>query len=80
MSYPTEGPSADEADRRITYCFKWNTRRKRPGVPLSEAEARARDAAGDEFTAVLPTPAGSSYPVLVTIVLEEQFPRGDVSR
>lgn len=73
MSSPIEDVSADEAAPQITYCLKWNIRRKRPGITLSEAEALARDAAGDEYTAVIPQPAGKGYPVLVTPVWKNDF-------
>ena len=72
MSFPNEGRPAGEATSQVTYCFKWNARRNRPGVPLSEAEAQARDAAGDEYTAVLPQP-GSSHPVLVSVVWKNDY-------
>jgi hypothetical protein len=52
----------------ISYTFRWNSRRNRPGNPLSEEEARARDAAGEEYTAVLPPRPGTNFPVLVTPV------------
>jgi hypothetical protein len=73
MSSPTDGVSAGEAAPQITYCFKWNVRRKRPGVTLSEAEARARHAKGDEYTAVIAPPAGNGYPILVTPVWKNDF-------
>ncbi|ONI88844.1 hypothetical protein ALI22I_17925 [Saccharothrix sp. ALI-22-I] len=50
------------------YSFRWNHRRNRPGTELSEEEARARDAAGEEYTAVLPPRPGTRSPVLVTPV------------
>lgn len=46
----------------IEYRIRWN----QPGTPLSEAQARARDAAGEEYTAVLPARPGTHGPVLVT--------------
>ncbi|TDD62651.1 hypothetical protein E1263_02740 [Kribbella antibiotica] len=52
----------------IEYCFKWNYADGRPGVPLTVDEARDRDLAGTEFTAILPARLGSTSPVLVTPV------------
>lgn len=52
----------------VEYCFKWNYADGGPGVPLTEDEARAKDAAGAEYTAVMPPRAGSRSPVLVTPV------------
>jgi hypothetical protein len=72
MSFPSEGRPAGEATSQVTYCFKWNSRRNRAGVPLSEAEAREQDAGGDEYTAVVPQ-AGSAHPVLVTVVWKNNF-------
>lgn len=50
------------------YCFKWNYADNEPGVPLTEAEARAKHDAGEEFTAVMPPQRGTRSPVLVTPV------------
>jgi hypothetical protein len=50
------------------YTFRWNYRRSRPGNPLSEDEARTKDAAGEEYTAVLPPRPTTISPVLVTPV------------
>ena len=52
----------------VQYTYRWNQRRNKPGNPLSEEEARARDAAGEEYTAVTPPRPGTSSPVLVTPV------------
>jgi hypothetical protein len=56
----------------VTYCFKWNFRKNRAGELLTEEEARARDASGEEYTAVVPTQEGSP-PTLVTIVWKNDF-------
>jgi hypothetical protein len=53
----------------IEYCHSWNSRRNRVGVPLTEEEARARNAAGEQFIAAL-RPKGSRQPVLVTVAGE----------
>ncbi|SDU33175.1 hypothetical protein [Jiangella alkaliphila] len=37
-------------------------------MPLTEEEARVRDGAGEEYTAVLPPRTGTTFPVLVTPV------------
>jgi hypothetical protein len=50
----------------IEYCHSWNSRRNRVGVALTEGEARARNASGEEFIAVLRS-AGGGQPVLVTV-------------
>lgn len=50
----------------IEYCHSWNSRRNRVGVPLSEADARARNATGEQFIAVVREKAGSQ-PALVTV-------------
>jgi hypothetical protein len=55
-------------DRVISYTFRWNSRRNKPGNPLTTEEARARDAAGEEYTAILPPRPNTNYPVLVTPV------------
>jgi hypothetical protein len=55
----------------VTYCSSWNWRRHRPGIPLTEAEARARDAAGEDYIAVVPPSGvgpGGRHPVLVSVV------------
>lgn len=49
----------------IEYCHSWNARRNEVGVPLSEAEARVRDAEGEPFIAVLRRP--DFRPVLVEV-------------
>lgn len=55
----------------IVYCHSWNFRRRRVGIPLTEAEARARDAAGEAFMAVVPAPT-DPYPVLVDVVRQNR--------
>jgi hypothetical protein len=50
----------------VDYCFKWNYADGIPGVPLTEDQARAKDGAGEEYTAVMPPRAGMESPVLVT--------------
>jgi hypothetical protein len=50
----------------VEYCQTWNWRQHRPGVSLSEADARALDAQGEQFIAVL-RPVGERQPVLVTV-------------
>jgi hypothetical protein len=56
----------------VTYCYRWNSRRASPGTPISEEEARERDATGEEYTAIVPRP-GHPYPVLVTVVWKNSF-------
>jgi hypothetical protein len=56
------------ATQVLDYTYKWNYRRNRPGQVLSEEEARLKDAAGDEYTAVMPPRPGTTRPVLVTPV------------
>ena len=46
----------------IEYSFRWYYRRNRPGMPLSEQDARAKDTAGEEYTAVLPPRPGTPLP------------------
>lgn len=61
MNFPTRtGP--------VGYTYRWNHRRNKPGTPLSEEEARAKDAAGEEYSAILPARPGTESPVLVTPV------------
>jgi hypothetical protein len=50
------------------YCYRWNQRRNEPGFVLSVEEARAKDAAGEEYTAILPPRPATTTPVLVTPV------------
>ncbi|MCP2163568.1 hypothetical protein [Goodfellowiella coeruleoviolacea] len=52
----------------VDYCFKWNYADGAPGEPLTEDEARVRDSAGEEYTAVMPPRPGTKSPVLVTPV------------
>ncbi|MGW5052725.1 hypothetical protein [Actinokineospora sp. NPDC004072] len=52
----------------VDYCFKWNYADSAPGEPLTEDEARVRDAAGDEYTAIMPPRTGAKSPTLVTVV------------
>ena len=52
----------------VNYCFKWNYADGAPGEPLTEDEARAKDAAGEEYTAIMPARAGAASPTLVTPV------------
>jgi hypothetical protein len=52
----------------VDYCFKWNYADGEPGVPLTEEEARVKDAAGEEYSAVMPPRDGMRFPVLVTPV------------
>ncbi|TWD83151.1 hypothetical protein FB561_4309 [Kribbella amoyensis] len=52
----------------VRYCFKWNYADSCPGDLLTEEEARSRDSAGEEYTAVLPPRDGTTAPVLVTVV------------
>lgn len=51
----------------ITYCFKWNYADGAPGELLTMDEARSRDDAGEEYTALLSTTGSSSFPTLVTL-------------
>lgn len=52
----------------VNYCFKWNYADNAPGEPLTEAEARAKDGAGEEYTAITPPRPGAQSPTLVTLV------------
>lgn len=52
----------------VNYCFKWNYADGTPGEPLTEAEARVKDGAGEEYTAIMPPRAGTKSPTLVTPV------------
>jgi len=52
----------------VDYCFKWNYAAGGPGVPLTEDEARVKDSAGEEYTAIMPPRLGMKFPVLVTVV------------
>ncbi|SDE00490.1 hypothetical protein [Actinokineospora iranica] len=52
----------------VDYCFKWNFADGAVGIPLTEAEARARDVAGEEYTAIMSPRAGAKSPTLVTVV------------
>lgn len=52
----------------VDYCFKWNYADNLPGEPLTADEAASRDAAGEEYTAIMPPRAGTTSPVLVTPV------------
>jgi hypothetical protein len=52
----------------VDYCFKWNYADGAPGMPLTEDEARIKDSAGEEYTAIMPPRAGTKSPVLVTPV------------
>jgi hypothetical protein len=57
----------------IAYCESWNGRRNRVGIPLTEDEARARNASGDTFYAVLPPRPGGWHPVLVAVVWKNEW-------
>jgi hypothetical protein len=52
----------------VDYCFKWNYTEGAPGLSLTEDEARVKDGAGEEYTAIMPSRAGMESPVLVTLV------------
>lgn len=52
----------------VNYCFKWNYADGTPGEPLTEAEARVKDGAGEEYTAIMPSRPGAKSPTLVTPV------------
>jgi len=52
----------------VDYCFKWNYADGGPGVSLTEDEARVKDGAGEEYSAILPPREGMKFPVLVTLV------------
>jgi len=52
----------------VDYCFKWNYADNEPGEPLTEAEARVKDGAGEEYSAIMPPRTGMKSPVLVTPV------------
>jgi hypothetical protein len=52
----------------VDYCFKWNYADNEPGEPLTEAEARIKDGAGEEYSAVMPPRPGTKSPVVVTPV------------
>lgn len=51
---------------QVTYAYRWNSRRKRPGQILSESEACERFESGEEFTVVVPAEDGKAWPTLVT--------------
>lgn len=50
----------------VDYCFRWNYANGVPSEPLTEDEARARDGAGEEYSAIMPPRPGTRSPVLVT--------------
>jgi hypothetical protein len=50
----------------VTYSRRWNFRRNRPIDPLTEDEARALDASGELYTAVLGDPAAPDQVIEVT--------------
>jgi hypothetical protein len=52
----------------VNYCFKWNYADNAPGEPLTEAEARVKHEAGEEYSAVMPPRSGAQSPTLVTPV------------
>ncbi|GAA4411123.1 hypothetical protein ACFQV2_11860 [Actinokineospora soli] len=52
----------------VNYCFKWNYADGAPGEPLTEAEARVKDGAGEEYTAIMEPRPGAQSPTLVTVV------------
>jgi hypothetical protein len=52
----------------VAFCFKWNYVDGTPGIALTEDEARSKDSAGEEYTALLPPRDGMRFPVLVTPV------------
>ncbi|GAA3730923.1 hypothetical protein HDA32_005603 [Spinactinospora alkalitolerans] len=54
------------------YCFRWSSRRSRPGSPITEEEARERGESGEEFTAVAVRP-GQPTPALVTVVWKNAY-------
>ncbi|MFC4564674.1 hypothetical protein ACFO4E_22680 [Nocardiopsis mangrovi] len=60
------------ASAEVTYCHRWNSRRARPGSPITEDEARESDAAGEEYTAIVPLP-DRTYPALVTVVGKKSY-------
>ncbi|MFI6300115.1 hypothetical protein ACIBEJ_51580 [Nonomuraea sp. NPDC050790] len=60
-------PERSETDM-MSYVLRWNHRRSEPGTPLTEEQARARDAKGEEYTAILPPRPGTRSPILVTLI------------
>lgn len=68
VSSTSKASIAMHASKVTGYTFRWDHRRNEPGTPLSEEEARAKDAAGEEYSAILPPRPGTRSAVLVTPV------------